>query len=381
MKTPAILLSFAAATLLAAQENKSTEAKPADPKVPTHSPEQSKLNELKEDARNNETFKKAAAKIQKGAQDNSAVKKEVERAAKSKLVPSADEGKAKLEDLKKKLDKKDLKEIENMVKDGAKEGIKALRDRNKKDETQDTPPESPVTEADTPPGSFDNNSKKEETLPVRKPPVFQVAPLTADMMISGMGKDPKNPSVDLPKSDPRTRTFVLTGNARLRRPDVVVDADEVELLLKERRVAGKKNGAPAPTADPVKPGAGAKKDAPIESLVARGRVRFMIVNKDGHVQAGRCGTLIYEEKTGLFILKDWPEAEAEGYLIRGPKKDSVIRLSRTEQADAAGCTLLPLDRDLSAADLPKDAETPVPPARPLRAGSTPPASAPAPAPR
>jgi len=90
------------------------------------------------------------------------------------------------------------------------------------------------------------------------------------------------------------------------------------------------------------------------------------VDKEGHIQAGRCGYLIYEEKTGWFILKDWPEAEAEGYLLRGPRKDSVIRLSRTEKADAAGCELIPLDRDINAADVPKDKETPVPAARPAR---------------
>jgi lipopolysaccharide export system protein LptA len=363
-----LVLSFAAATLLAAQDTKPAAdppAKPADPKVPTHSPEQSALNKGKEEVRQNDKLKKSLSKLQKAVQDTGAAKKEVERAEKGKVIPSTDEAKKKLEDaVKNNLDKKDLKELENKLREGVKEGTKALRERNKKEGDGNTPPANPTPDADTPPGSFDK-SAKEESLPVRKGPVFQPAPISAEVMISGIMKDPKKPEVDLPKSDPRTRTFVLNGNAKLRQPDIVLDADEVELLVKEGRApgSGSKTKKP-PTSDPVKPEAA--KGAPIERLIARGRVRFMFVDKDGHVQAGRCGNLIYEEKTGWFILKDWPEVEAEGYLIRGPKKDSIMRLSRTEKSDLRDCIISPVDRELNTGDVPKDRDTPVPAARPER---------------
>ncbi|HWB03874.1 MAG TPA: hypothetical protein VG796_12680 [Verrucomicrobiales bacterium] len=380
-KTLILFLSVAVATVLQAQQKK-----PADPKKePAHSPEQSALNRVKQDERAKEILKKTKAVLDKELRKQDAARKEVERLEKSKTVPSKDEAKATLEKIKEGADKNGLKELENSVRDTlreskevleaeAKKAKEAMRERNAKE--GDTPPAPAPEELNQLPGNFDNITAA-DPLPIRKSPVFQTAPLSADMMVSGMRRDPKNPDVELPASDPRTRTFVLTGTARLRRADFVLDADNVSVLFKEGQAPGS-GGAlksnKASNADPIKAG---KKNSPIERIVAQGRVRFMFVDKTGHVQAGRCGHLIYEDRTGWFILKDWPEAEAEEYLLRGPTKESVIRLSRTEKAEADGCELLTLDRELTIADVPKDQATPVPPARPVRSAT----SAPSPAPR
>ncbi|HEX2748716.1 MAG TPA: LptA/OstA family protein [Verrucomicrobiales bacterium] len=334
--------------------------KPADPKVPAHSPEQSALNRVKQDSRNKDILKKGKSLLDKALNKEEAARKEVER------TKPVDEAKARLEKLKNSVDPDDIKEFKRLAEEEVKKAQAALKERMKKE--GNTAPVAPVPdtppEPDPTPGSFENTAPQ-EVLPVRKGPVFRTAPGGADHIVGGLIRDPKNPDVDLPKSDPRTRTFVLTGNAQLRQPDIVLDADNVTIVFKEGQAPGNRTSKPKKPAagDPVKPG---RKNSPIESLVAQGHVRFMYVDETGHVQAGRCGHLIFEEKSGLYILKDWPEIETAGRLLRGPKKESIMRMSRTQPPEAFDCELIPLDRELVPTDVPKDKDTPIPPHRPPR---------------
>ncbi len=381
MKIPAILLLLSALVPAAYGQDK----KPADPKTKpaTHSPELSALNNAKQDTRNKETLKKAKAALDRAMQKDDAARKELERLDKTKTVPTTDEARAKLdrlEKLRKSLDPKDREELERLMKeskeavqDEIKKAAEAMRERNRR-ENPPAPAPVPAPEKDNTPGSFDNAAPT-EPLAVRKEPVFVPAPLYARQAVPGITKDPKDPSKELPSSDPRTRTYVFTGEARLRLADKAVDADEVYIVFKEGRAPGgatvkgkeKEKKAPAPAADPVK---GKAKESDIERIIARGRVRFMFVDKDGHVQAGRCGLLTYEDAKGLFILKDWPSIEVGGRLIKGPEKDSVIRLGQKNQEDSnwERCEIFELDRELSLTDLPKDRRSDIPPTRPARSG-------------
>lgn len=366
------LFLLAGALPLTAQDKK-----PAAPKTPSHSPEQSALNKLKQDKRNQDRLKEAEAAIRKALKNTDAAKREAERLAKERAEPTSGEAKAQLEKLKGSVDDKAVEELKNIVKDSA-EQIRNAREQMKK-EGEAPAPAGPGPEPEPVAGSFDNIASP-DPIPVLKAPVFPAAPVKADRMVKGPSRDPKHPDKDLPDSDPRTRTYVLSGNVTIRRPTMALDADEVDILFKAGETPNsngeKKPADLPPSADPVN----RPKDesSAIERIVARGRVRFMFVDKSGKVQAGRGGYMIYEEKTGWFIIKDWPEAEFRGRLLRGPSKNSVIRLSRLEEADVSGLDLYTMEKELTADDLPKTADKPVPAAGAVVPR---PSDAPSPAPR
>lgn len=376
-----LILTLAAAASLPAQEKKPAKPAPAEKKVPVHSPEQSTLNTNKQDIRNKDELEKKAAEYAKAIKKSDAANREIERFKKGKST-STDEDKARLEKVKKTVDENVPKELKDAIDDSKAEledtfrkARAALRERNKGGKTQ----VKPVPEAENAPGNVEN-IQAPSPIPVLKAPIFSLAPISADLMVGGMVRDPKDPERELPKSDPRTRTFLLMGTARFRQPGIsAMDADELDILFKE----GEAPGSPAetkgpPSVDPVK--AGAKKSSPIERITARGRVRFMFVDKDGRVQAGRGGSMIYEEKTGLFILKDWPEAEFDNKIIRSLEKGAVIRLSLngTENSSWTDCEVGTLNRELTPDDLPRDRGKPVPASDSRKPAA---ARAPSPAPR
>jgi hypothetical protein len=360
--------------------------KPVDP-VPTHKPEQSTLNSLKQDARNKDSIQKAKDLLEKKLQQNEAARKELERLKKEDTTPSTEEAKKRLEKMTGEVDDADLKELKNMFKDSrealeddVRKAAEALREKNRREGKMT--PANPSPEIEAPSGGFDAIPSP-EALPKRKAPVFGVPPIKAQRMIKAPSRDPKNPDKELPDSDPRTRTYILSGNVTIRRPGMALDADEVDILFRPGAATGAQKKAPSgdkpPGGDPVK--ASNKDSSPFERIVARGRVRFMFVDKTGRVQVGRGGYMVYEEKSGWFIIKDWPEAEFAGKLLRGPSKNSVIRMSRLEEADVIGCQFFTMERELTEDDLPRTPDQPVPAAAAIlpsgaEAPNRPPATAP-----
>jgi LptA/(LptD N-terminal domain) LPS transport protein len=370
----ALILALAAAGALHAQEKK-----PAPPKVPAHSPEQSQLNKTKQDARNRDEIKKAEAIFRK-LKESDAAKREIERAEKAKpKTPNEDEARAKLDKLKNSVDPDEFKEFEKLLKESSetlREEYQKLREKNLK-EPAPAPSANPAGETAPAHGSFENVPAP-EPIPLLKAPVFAPPPIRADHGVKGPSRDPKNPDKMLPASDPRTRTYVLDGNVRFRQPTMAMDADEVEVLFKEGQspdIGEKRKPAPPPSPDPVKRPA-ASIDSSIERIVARGRVRIMVVDENGRVQIGRGGSMIYEAKTGSFLIKDWPEAQVGNRLLKGVTKNAVIRLGKLEDADIRGLDMTTLEQELTPLDLPKTPDKPVP-----AAGTVKPSAAPSPTPR
>ena len=372
-----LIFTLSGALPLAAQDTKPTPAKPAV--------EQSKIDKAKQELRNLKGFKDAEAKLKKAKQNIEAAEKEDTRTEKEGL-PSTEDAAAKLERLKKSTSESDIKELEDLLKDNKsalEEELKKFKARmQEKLKKEGGPAPAPVPSPDPAPGSFDNVPVP-AALPLQKGPEFHPPPIKADRMIKGPSRDPKNPDKELPDSDQRTRTYVLTGNVTVRQPTMALDADEVNLLFKAGQAPGSegavKKGTP-PAADPI--GRPKKQGSAIERIVARGRVRLMFVDKNGLVQVGRGDHVTYEESSGWFTIKGWPEVEFDGKLFRGPSKDSVIRLSSLNEADVHGCAFYYLDKALTMEDFPKTPEKPVPSAGPIRSGSAPaPAPAPAPSPK
>lgn len=372
-----LILAFTAlaALTLAAQEKKTTPSKQDKAAAEARA----RLNKLKQDERNKELFKKAEAALKKAEKNNAAAKSEVERMTKTDELPGEKEARDKLEKLKNSVDPEDMKEFERLLKestDSLKEEFKNYREKQR---TERPAPAVPAAAPDPAPVNFESVPGP-APLAMLKGPAFPVSPpVKADRMIKGPSRDPRNPEKVLPDSDPRTRTLILSGNVHIRRPMMALDADEVDLLLKEGEDSSIVSGG-APNADPK--GRARREGGPFERIVARGRVRVMFVDANGTVKVGRGGSMIYEEKTGIFVIKEWPEAEVGDKLIRGSSKGSVIKLSDLKSEDPAvdgeGLELFTLERKLTAEELPRTPEQPVPAAGPIKPKA---GSAPSPAPR
>jgi len=372
-----LILAFStlAVLTLAAQENKTTPSKQDKAAAEARA----RLNKLKQDERNKELFKKAEAALKKAEKNNAAAKSEVERMTKTDERPEEKEARAKLEKLKNSVDPEEMKEFERLLKESTESLKEEFKNYREKQRNERPAPAVPSVAPDPAPVNFESVPGP-VPLAMLKGPAFPVSPpVKADRMIKGPSRDPRNPDKVLPDSDPRTRTLVLNGNVHIRRPMMALDADEVDLLLKEGEDSSIVSGG-APNADPN--GRARREGGPFERIVARGRVRVMFVDSNGTVKVGRGGSMIYEEKTGIFVIKEWPEAEVGDKLIRGSSKGSVIKLSDLKSEDPAvdgeGLELFTLERKLSAEELPRTPDQPVPAAGPVKPKA---GSAPSPAPR
>jgi hypothetical protein len=339
-----------------------------------------KLNKLKQDERARDLIKKAEAALKKADKNSSAAKAEVERMTKKDELPEEKEARLKLEKLKDSVDQKDMEEFERVFKEASETLREEYKTYREKQRSEKPSPAVPAPAPDPAPVSFDHVPAPAPA-PLLKPPAFPVSPMvTADNGIIPGERDPRHPEVVLPPKDPRRRTWVLTGNVRIRRPFFALDADEVDLLLKEGEAANFNGTDKPPSPDPS--GRAKREGGPFERIVARGRVRVMFIDKTGRVQVGRGGAMIYEEKSGIFLIKEWPEAEIGNKLLRGPAKSSVIKLSDITAEDPnvelLGLKVETLENALLPEDLPRTPEKDVPPAGAVKPR---PGAAPSPAPR
>ena len=384
------LLAFSALALalspLLAQDKKPA---PAKDRV---SEARAALNEAKQDNRNKDRIKEAEAALRKALKNSDAAKAEIDRMKKTETVPDGKDAKATLQKLKDSVDKNDLKELENLLKestDSMKEEIKAYQQKRREEAGRNPAPNGPAPAMDPPPVSFKNVAPPSPAGILRGPDIPRSPMVTAKHGFICGERDPRNPDVILPPNDPRRRMWVLSGNVRVRRPFLALDADEVDLYLREgegpdlKGLGSGKSANSAPSADPS--GRPRPEEEPFERIVARGNVKVMFVDRSGVVKVARGGSMIYEARTGVFIIKEWPEAELGNKLISGPEKSSVIRLSniQAEEPDVEihGLKAETMETKLTAEDLPRTAEQPVPTAKGRPASAPPPAAAPSPAPR
>jgi hypothetical protein len=247
-----------------------------------------------------------------------------------------------------------------------------------------------VTAAPTRPATFAGVPGPAPLTPHRKVNMAVSSVIDADEMIKPPSRDPANPDKALPPGDPRTRTYILRGNAKVRGKSFAADGDEIEILYDESHagdptggMAKKREKAGKPgNLDPVSTTSGAAtagkpktQESPFERIIIRGRARIMAVGKDGEVQVGRAGYMVYEKKSGIFFLREWPEAQTGDKCFAAESKESVIMLSQTEEVQFKNCTMLPVEREIGADEFPKSLEKPVPATTPDRNKATGPARA------
>lgn len=376
------LLAFASLTLvlpplLLAQEKKTTPAKAKDKAAEARAA----VNEAKQDLRNKDRIKEAEAAIKKALKNSDAAKSELDRLKNKEEVPDGKDAKATIQKLKDSVDKDDIKELERLLKESTETMREEIKEYQRKRREEGKGPLTPAAPSpspahDPPPVSFDNVAAP-APIPLMKAPDFPQGPMVVAKhgIICGE-RDPRNPEVVLPENDPRRRMWVLSGNVRVRRPFMALDADEVDLLLKEGQspdiTGGGKTKPSAPSVDPA--GRPKREDEPFERIVARGNVRVMFVDRNGVVKVARGGSMIFESKSGIFLIKEWPEAEIGDKLFVGPDKSSVIRLSDVKSdnlsVDIHGLKATTLERRLSAEDMPRTTDQQVPGAGAIKPKST-----------
>jgi len=396
MKRYLALASFAIVLPLLAQEKKPAPAKPAKPDRAAQA--RAAVNEAKQDERNKERVKEFESALKKALKNNEAAEAEINRLKKTEEAPDGKDAKATLEKLKNSVDKNDMKEFEALLKESTqamKEEIKAYQDKRRAEGKSTLTPGAPASAVDPPPVSFDNVPAP-APMPLTKAPEFPVTPtVEADDGVICGERDPRNPDVLLPVNDPRRRMWVLSGKVRVRRPFMALDANEVDLFWAEgqaQALSGSNKGkvsatAVKPAAPAVDPGGRTKHDdEPFERIIARGNVRLMFVDRIGIVKVARGGSMIYDAKTGIFLIKEWPEAEVGDKLLVGPDKTSVIKLNNIKSDDPdwqlQGLKITTLERRLTAEDMPRTTGQQVPGAGAVKPKSpATPAPAPSPAPR
>ena len=327
------------------------------PRPPVHKPEQSALNRLKQDDRSKKQLEEAIEKLREAAKRNETANKELQRidgkdfkedpagmleAMKDQISPetSADLKSAMGKVLKSEEAKKIIEEAKK----------KAAASIKSKSTPTTTPPEK------FGPSTFDKvptpvPSVPEPVTAKRRTPGFFV---NGDSIIFPPTRDPAHPDKPLPPSDPRTRTYVVIGNAQVKTPNMVLEGDRIEMI------ANADGGGITPSSqvpkpakgkagDPVVPGAGEeKKPAPFERVIATGRVNIVRI-ENGKTQSGKGGSMIYDQKSGNMVLTDWPEAQEGNNVIVGTRKDAKIVLVPNGKSYNEGCTL----RDLGEPKAPK----------------------------
>lgn len=371
------------------------EKKPAPAKPDRAAQARDALNKVKLDERAKERLKEAEAAFRKGIKNNDAAKAEIERLRNKDNVPDGKDAKTTIERLKQSVDENKIKELEAELKESTeaiRDEIRAYQEKRRREGKNSLTPSVPGTPAppsEAPPVSFDNVSPP-VPVAVLKAPDFPVSPIVmADNGIICGERDPRNPDMVLPENDPRRRMWVLSGNVKVRRPFMALDADEVDLFLKEGEkpdLSGNGKGVFSGSSGAADPVGGNKEDSgPFERIVARGRVRVMFVDRNGMVKIGRGGFMIYEAKTNVFIIKEWPEAEIGDKLLIGPSKDSVIKLSDLKSDDPnvelKGLKTETLERRLTPEELPKNMDSAVPPRGAIKPKAGAPESPASPAPR
>lgn len=323
------------------------------PKPPVHKADQSALNRLKQDDRAKKELSEVIGQLRDTAKRSENAGKEIKRvnakdlkedpgkvidSVKDTLSPEDTAGlKAAMEKAKAALNSEDAKKVIEEAKN------KAAATASKAKPATTTPPEK------FGPATFDKVPAPVPVMALAMTPKPRTPGFTVDgkSIIFPPSRDPANPERVLPASDPRSRTYVVTGNAQVKTPNMVLDADRIEMIASVEggginAPQSAKKPARTKPGDPVQPGAGEtgeeNKPAPFDRVMADSRVNLVrLIN--GKTQTGKGGSMIYDKKSGTMILTDWPQAHVDGNLIIGKSKDAKIILVPDGEPRTENCRI------------------------------------------
>ena len=323
------------------------------PKPPVHKPEQSALNRLKQDDRSKKALSDVIEQLRETSKRSEAAEKELKRVTATDLK---DDPARTVDSVKDKLSAEDTAKLRAVLEKSkevlnSEDAKKLAAELKKKAAASIKPKSSPTT---SPPEKFGPSTFDKVPAPApatpqavtvkRRTPGFFV---DGDSIIFPPTRDPAKPERVLPASDPRSRTYIVIGNAQVKTASMVLDGDRIEMVASaEGGGINVPQPAPRPTkskaGDPVQPGIGGdgdeKKPAPFDRVLATGRVDIVrIIN--GKSQTGKGGSMIYDKKSGTMILTDWPQAQVEGKVITGKSKDAKIILVPNGEPRVENCRI------------------------------------------
>lgn len=145
--------------------------------------------------------------------------------------------------------------------------------------------------------------------------------------------------------DANTNYGIFTGDVRVRHPQMYIECEELELYMTKQEGGGvlgapkpKKAGPAAKDADIIAaPKKAGNAPPPIDKADARGpMVTIEKISEDGELQIGRCKHLIYNGKTEITTLLEWPQVQAGNQLHKATEAGCIMEIDRTGKLTTTG---------------------------------------------
>ncbi|WP_395738370.1 LptA/OstA family protein [Prosthecobacter sp.] len=145
--------------------------------------------------------------------------------------------------------------------------------------------------------------------------------------------------------DSNTNYAIFTGDVKVRHPQMYIECEEIELFISKQEggVLGgasktKKPGPSAKDADILaQPKKKADAEPPIDKADARGpMVTIEKISEDGELQIGHCKHLIYNGKTKITTLMEWPQVQAGNQLLKATEAGCIIEIDKNGKLTTTG---------------------------------------------
>lgn len=144
--------------------------------------------------------------------------------------------------------------------------------------------------------------------------------------------------------DANSNYGIYTGDVKARSSQMYIECEELELFMAKQggSVLGapkpKKTGPAAKDADILAaPKKAANTDPPIDKAEARGpMVTIEKISEDGELQIGHCKHLIYDGKTKLTTLLEWPQVQAGNQLHKATEAGCIMIIDKTGKLTTTG---------------------------------------------
>ncbi|MCB1277855.1 hypothetical protein [Prosthecobacter sp.] len=137
---------------------------------------------------------------------------------------------------------------------------------------------------------------------------------------------------------------IYTGDVRARHPQMYIECEELELFMAKQEggvlnASKSKNTAPPSKDSDILAPAKKEENAPppIDKADARGpMVTIEKIAEDGELQIGHCKHLVYDGKTGITTLYDWPQVQAGNQLHKATEAGCVMIIDKGGKLTTTG---------------------------------------------
>ncbi|HRH96825.1 MAG TPA: hypothetical protein PLB55_12865 [Prosthecobacter sp.] len=137
---------------------------------------------------------------------------------------------------------------------------------------------------------------------------------------------------------------IYTGDVKARHPQMYIECEALELFMAKQEGGVLGASKPKSTAPPTKDSdilAPAQKEnngpPPIDKADARGpMVTIEKIAEDGELQIGHCKHLVYDGKTGITTLYEWPQVQAGNQLHKATEAGCIMIIDKGGKLTTTG---------------------------------------------